>query len=224
MCVKKNKNKEDKILYKMKKIIINILIILIVLSTANSVYAKNETNNDFKIYNIGIFKRCCLSEKPSKSIKNNFIFIEDIKLPKKHQEYLYKMCKERELDYLKTLAVLKHESQFNSQEIYQDSYGYMQVHKVNHKRLTDTLKTENNPLNPYININWGTFMLQELYEKWNDEEINNEKIKGENFTKLDKYVLSSYNMGIAGFRKYGEATKYIGKVNEELEFLRELIK
>lgn len=220
---------------RMIKVIVVATMVLIILLTAFgldvSIYAKEQVkgdiveksimSEDIKIEKVSLVRSIDKNEYSKEIIEKNdeFIYIKDIKMPIEHQKYLFKMCKERNLDYLKTLALLKHESQLNPFEVYKESYGYMQIHKVNHNRLSKELKTENKALDPYININWGTFMLNELYSMWRNEGISDKAISGSNFTTLDKYVFSSYNKGVAGFKKYGEATRYIGKVNDEYMFL-----
>lgn len=149
-------------------------------------------------------------------LKNGFTYDESIPMPEEHQKYLHELCKERGLDYLKTLSIIGLESNFNSNLISKTrDYGYMQINKVNHNNLTKTLKTENNPLDPYININWGTHMLEDLYNKWTAEGISDEVKEGEVFSELDKYVMSSYNKGVNGFRKNGMATRYIGLTRDK---------
>lgn len=159
-----------------------------------------------------------------KENNDTFIYLKDIKMEKSHQEFLYNMCKEKGLDYLKVLALIKHESQFDSHAIGNgNNYGYMQINKVNHKNLAKILQTKNAPLDPYVNIKWGTYMLSELYKSWKNAGISNEVKDGEVFSKLDRYVLSSYNRGMTGFKKYGEATKYIKKVEQEYLYLKKLM-
>lgn len=145
------------------------------------------------------------SEPPS-------IFNPDIPMDREHQEYLYQLCQERGLDYLKTLAVLKHESQFDPNAISPGGdFGYMQVNRVNHKYLSKTLETPNDPLDPFVNLNWGTYLLASAYNHWEARGITGEQ--------LDKYALSTYNKGLTGFRNHGKAVSYIAKVNRELEYL-----
>lgn len=155
---------------------------------------------------------------------DQFIYLDNIGMAKEHQEFLYNLCKEKNLDYLKVLAIIKHESQFNSQNISKTGdYGYMQINKGNHKRLAKALNTPNKPLDPHINIKWGTYMLDDLYTSWRKQGISDKTKEGEAFSKLDRYVLSSYNKGVAGFKKYGEATKYIKRVEQEYIHLKNLI-
>lgn len=145
------------------------------------------------------------------------IYNHNIPMPKAHQEYLYQLCKERGLDYIKTLAIIKHESKFNPNIINQKTqdYGYFQINIMNHKDLSKKLHTEDNPLNPYVNINWGTHKLAELYQYW--------KSKGYKGDRLDEAVWSSYNKGIYGFQKHGHAVKYIQKIRESIKEIQEMM-
>lgn len=143
-------------------------------------------------------------------VEKGFTYNTSIPMPKEHQEYLYNKCKERGLDYLKTLAIISLESNFNNSTVSgTNDYGYMQINKANHNHLSKTLGTGNNPKDPYVNINWGTYMLEDLYSYWRNQGISEELSAGNVFTPLDKYVMSSYNKGIAGFKRYGMAVRYI---------------
>lgn len=145
---------------------------------------------------------------------SNFPYNENILLPKEHQEYLYELCMEYGLDYYKTLAVIQHESVYDPNIISStNDYGYFQINIVNHDRLSEATNTPKDPLDPYVNIQWGTYMLDELYDYWSERGISGDQ--------LDTYVWSSYNKGITGFRKYGEATTYVNKVRTALEEVKE---
>lgn len=41
-------------------------------------------------------------------------------------------------------------------------------------------------------------------------------------SEIQKSILSEYNKGYTGFKKYGEATGYIARINEAIKFIREL--
>jgi len=139
-----------------------------------------------------------------------FEYEAEIPMPIAHQEYLYDLCMERGLDYKKALAIIQHESVYNSYIVSDtNDYGYFQINTVNHERLANTLQTANNPLDPYININWGTYMLSDLYEYWSKQGITGDA--------LDVYVWSSYNKGLTGFKKYGPADEYVEKVRVAFE-------
>ncbi|WP_442637724.1 transglycosylase SLT domain-containing protein [Rossellomorea marisflavi] len=138
------------------------------------------------------------------------VYNADIPMPREHQEYLYELCQKQGLDYRKTLAVIQHESVFNPNEINEtNDYGYFQVNLVNHKTLAKELGTENSPLNPYVNMVWGTHMLAELYADY--------EAQGYHGQGLDDAVWSSYNKGKTGFQKYGHATAYIHKMKASIQ-------
>lgn len=160
----------------------------------------------------------------SQYLKDSLLNIEEesnpisdkIDMPIEHQLYLLEMCKERGLDYVKTLALIGHESQFREDAISNTKdYGYMQINKINHEHLSSLLKTSNNPLDPYTNINWGTYILSDLYDYWSNNGIYGES--------LDIYVWSSYNKGINGFKKSGEASNYIRKIREQIEIIEGML-
>lgn len=150
-------------------------------------------------------KKQAVTKKEEASIYN-----PEIPMPKEHQEYLYELCQEQGLNYKKTLAVIQHESVFNPNAVNEtNDYGYFQVNLVNHKTLAKKLGTENSPLNPYVNMVWGTHMLSELYADY--------QAQGYQGQGLDDAVWSSYNKGKAGFQKYGHATAYIHKMKASIQ-------
>ena len=149
-------------------------------------------------------------QKEKKSIYN-----PDIPMPKEHQEYLYELCVEKGLDYKKTLALIKHESVFDQKAINEtNDYGYFQINEVNHEELTLELQTANDPLDPYINMQWGTYMLADLYEYWAD--------KGYHGQGLADAVWSSYNKGKTGFIERGHAVEYVSKMKVSIEEVNNL--
>ena len=128
------------------------------------------------------------------------------------QKYLYDLCVKRGLDYKETLAVIRHESSFNPRAKGGNNYGYFQVSKVNHANLAKTLKTKNAPFDPYINMNWGTYMLSNLQNKYKKYGL-----KGSN---LKAAVLSAYNKGEGGYARTGKATAYIKRHNQHLAYIK----
>jgi hypothetical protein len=154
-----------------------------------------------------------LLEKNNESVKEKFVFNPDIPMPEKHQRYLFEKCKERGLDYKKTLALIQHESNYNPNAVSDTmDYGYFQINEINRAELAKKLNTPDSPLNPYINMDWGTYILAELYEYWEEKGVTGEE--------LDRHVWSSYHKGIKGFKENGEATSYIKKVEAALLTLR----
>ena len=135
-----------------------------------------------------------------------FKYSNKVPLPKAQQQYLYQMTKQRGLDYKETLAVMLHESNMKAKAKGGNNYGYFQINKVNHKNLAKITKTKNQPYDPYVNMNWGTYMLSDLQKKYQK--------KGYKGTALKEATLSAYNKGETGFKKYGKATAYIKKHNQ----------
>lgn len=143
-----------------------------------------------------------------------FPYKEHLKLPYDHQKYLYERTKELGLDFDKALAVMEHESKFDANAIGETKdYGYFQVNITNHEWLSDVTNTPNKPLDPYVNIDWGTYMLKWLGDYWTERGLTGKA--------LDEAVWSSYNKGIQGFRETGEATVYVAKVQESLNLVKQ---
>ncbi len=90
-------------------------------------------------------------------------------------------------------------------------FSYFQINTVNHCWLSEQLNTANNPLDPYINIDWGTYYLSYLNRYW--------RMQGYKGEQLEEAVLSSYNKGITGYRKHGKAVNYMRKVQEAQRFV-----
>ena len=130
------------------------------------------------------------------------------------QKYLYDLCVKRGLDYKTMLAIIRQESSFKAKAKGGKNYGYFQINRVNHASLAKTLKTKNSPYDPYVNINWGTYMMANLTNKYKKQGL-----KG---TALQHAVLSAYNKGEAGYRKTGKAVAYINKHNKHLSYIRSL--
>jgi soluble lytic murein transglycosylase-like protein len=138
-----------------------------------------------------------------------WVFNEKIPLDSDLQHYLCDLCAERSLDYRMALAIIRHESGFNADALGGGiNYGLFQINKCNHKTLSAALKTANKPFDPETNINWGTYLLSDLFEKY-----------AGNYTgdALTKAVLSAYNMGEGGFKKHGFAKTYIKGYYKDLE-------
>lgn len=139
-------------------------------------------------------------------------YVKGISMPAAQQKYLYNLSKQRGLNYAEMLAFIKHESSFNPKARGGSNYGYFQINKVNHARLTKTLKTKNAPFDPYVNMNWGTYMISDLYKKY--------QRKGLRGTALKNAVLSAYNRGEGGYAKYGVAKSYVNKHNQCLSYIK----
>lgn len=150
-----------------------------------------------------------ITQKP----QHTFPYSEKLPLPYEHQEYLYNLCLQYGLEYEKVLAVMEHESKFNPNAIGATSdFGYFQINSINHQWLSEKLGTANAPLDPYVNMQWGTFFLDDLYDYWENQGLTGDA--------LDEAVLSSYNKGKTGYRRTGKATNYIAKVKESYALIQ----
>ena len=142
------------------------------------------------------------------------IYSKSVPLSYNLQKYLYDLCVKRGLDYKTMLAIIRQESSFKPKAKGGNNYGYFQINKVNHASLAKTLKTKNAPYDPYVNINWGTYMLSNLTKKY--------KKQGLSGTALQHAVLSAYNKGEGGYKKTGKSVAYIQKHNKHLSYIRSL--
>ncbi|WP_245595228.1 transglycosylase SLT domain-containing protein [Fictibacillus gelatini] len=144
--------------------------------------------------------------------KSSSFYSKKIHMSYSQQKYLYQLTRQRGLDYKETLAVILHESSFNPKAYSAGNYGYFQINKVNHRSLAKQLHTKNKPYDPYVNMNWGTYMLSNLTKKY--------KKKGYRGTKLKEAVLSAYNKGEGGYARTGKATSYIRAHNKALAYIK----
>lgn len=144
-------------------------------------------------------KKQPVATNPKVSSDDNF-YKKGISMPYEHQKYLYDLTKKRGLDYFETLAVIGHESTYRANAKGGSNYGYFQINSVNHSSLAKKLGTKVAPFDPYVNINWGTSMLSDLKQKYGSKDA----------------LLSAYNKGEGGYKKYGKATAYINKHNQVL--------
>ncbi len=174
-----------------------------------------DESNFFKPYTIQEKVPETLKEKPKESVSKPIYEIE-FGLDMEVQKYIYDRCEELNLDFIKTMGLIHHESKFDSTNIGStNDYGLFQINKMNHNWLSKNLKTPCEPLDPIINSTWGTYMLKNIYTFWEERVIKEEQ--------LDHFVWSTYNKGLKGFKSSGEAVNYINKVYESIDYINETI-
>ena len=131
----------------------------------------------------------------------------DCPLDEDVQEFVYYTAKAYNIDFYFLMAVISVESNCNPTLIGQNSYGLMQIHKVNHDWLTEKLNTYDY-LDPYQNVLAGTYIFAGLFEKYGGNPSE---------------VLMAYNMGEHGASKLWDKgvyeTAYTRMVYEEQERL-----
>lgn len=198
------KNKGEFMFEKSKGKILFLIIALTILSGSTSIYAQSKSP---------IVDEPIKSEQRATKYSKKELMSSKIPMDLAHQDYLHLMCERRDLDYIKTLAIIRHESTFNPNIRSGSNYGYMQIHSMRHKKLSEQLKTANAPYNPYININWGTKILSDLYKTFEKEGYSGDE--------LDRAVWSSYNKGEYGFRRTGEAKSYINRNYNHIKWVKE---
>ena len=124
----------------------------------------------------------------------------DVDMDENLQRYVFDLCSAYNLDFCFCMAVMKHESEFQS-DIISDTkdYGLMQINEVNHKWLSDELGITDF-LNPKQNIKAGVYVLRQLFEKYEDPAM----------------VLMAYNLGEGGAMNMWEEDIYSTNYSDEI--------
>lgn len=136
----------------------------------------------------------------------------DCALDERTQEFVFYICQGYNIDWTLVMAIMQQESSFRH-EVISDSgdYGLMQINKMNHEWLTETLGVTDF-LDKEQNIRAGVFILRKLFEEYTEPNL----------------VLMSYNMGQKGAGRLWEkgiySTPYVENIlkyqeefNEQLE-------
>ena len=106
----------------------------------------------------------------------------DCKLDKATQQFTFYLCKGYDIDWTLVMALMQKESSFRSDIISPtEDYGLMQINKMNHEWLTDTIGVTDY-LDKEQNIRAGVFVLRKLFEEYTDPNL----------------VLMAYNIGADG--------------------------
>ena len=134
----------------------------------------------------------------------------DCKMPEEQQKFTYYLCTGYNIDFTLVMALIQNESSFDPAVIsITNDYGYMQINKINHQWLTDTLGVTDFT-DPYQNIRAGVFVLRKLYERYQDTNM----------------VLMAYNMGDYGAQKAWESgvtnTNYSSTILELMQEYEEV--
>lgn len=137
----------------------------------------------------------------------------DVPMDKETQEFIYYLSYEYNIEFPFVMALISHESSFKSNTISTTGdYGLMQINKINHEWLSETLGVTNY-LDQHENIRAGMFVLRKLFEKYEDPAK----------------VLMAYNMGEGGASRLWESgiyeTEYSKKImNIAVEYKKEISK
>lgn len=94
----------------------------------------------------------------------------DLPLDAEVQEYLKTKCEDANIDFAFVLALIDIESNFNPDAHSKtNDYGLMQINAVNHKWLSSKTGATDY-LNAYDNIDAGMWLLERLFEKYEEAE------------------------------------------------------
>lgn len=124
----------------------------------------------------------------------------DVPLDEEVQEFIYCLSYGYNIEFPFVMGLIDTESKFQPESISKSNdYGLMQINKVNHGWLSETLGVTNFT-DPYENTRSGLFILRKLFEKYEEPAK----------------VLMAYNMGESGASKLWKQgifeTEYTRKV------------
>ena len=137
----------------------------------------------------------------------------DVPMDEETQEFIYCLSCDYNIDFSLVMAIIETESGFNAKVVSAtNDYGLMQINKINHRYLKKAVGVTDF-LDPHQNVSAGTFMLKNLFEKYDDPAK----------------VLMAYNMGEGGASRLWKqgvySTNYSNKVmNKALEYQEQISK
>ena len=133
----------------------------------------------------------------------------DVPLSESLQSYIYELAEDYDIPAALIIAVIDQESQFDSDCISAtNDYGLMQINEINFGWLQDHFGSIDF-LDPFQNVEAGTYMLSELYHKY-PESIH--------------LALMAYNMGEGGARQQWESGVYSSDYSRSVAELYEFYK
>ena len=138
----------------------------------------------------------------SYELENDFVFTTEIPVTfgEDLQEFTYYLSAAYDIDYTLVLAIISKESSFMPDGISStNDYGLMQINQNNHEWLTNAVGVTDF-LDPYQNIQAGVYILNTLFEKYDDPHM----------------VLMAYNMGEGGASKLWDQGIYQSKYSQRV--------
>lgn len=110
----------------------------------------------------------------------------DVPMDKELQEFVWILSYAYNVDFPLVMAVINQESSFRTDVVSDsDDFGLMQINKINHQWLNETLKVSDF-LNPYQNVRAGIFILGKLLQKYEEPSK----------------ALMAYNLGETGAKTF----------------------
>lgn len=182
------------------KMALKFIVIIILTMSAEMLYIRTIEHEE--VSSVHAEKKTEVREEIEK------IKYYDIPLETELQDYIRKECDEMNVEMELVLAIMKVESDFNSDVISDtNDYGLMQINIVNHESLQKKLSIYDF-LDPYDSARAGIYMLSGL--DWCENDVQR---------------LMCYNMGVTGakraWNKGIQETEYSKKVLKTKEELRE---
>lgn len=127
--------------------------------------------------------------------------IKELTLPLHHEDVIRQQATEKHVDAALIAAVIYSESKFSDQESSAGARGLMQITpeaaKFIEKQSGGTTFKLDDLSDPEINIRYGTFLLHELLERYDGDEVA---------------ALAAYNAGPGNADKWGGASLSVGGI------------
>lgn len=189
--------------------VIGTFITYIFMSSKNeSPQSKTDVPNYSSSYSVYAEKAVSFETSSDSSEYLDFTPI-DCALPTDLQEYTYRLANDYYIDFSFAMSIMFCESSFRTDCISgSNDYGLMQINKQNHSWLKEQLGLTDIS-EPHQNIRAGLFMLQKLFEKYDDPSM----------------VAMAYNMGEYGasllWDKGEYHTQYSNKVLKKADEYKE---
>ena len=145
-------------------------------------------------------------ETKAKELKTEVRTYYDVPLDMEFQDYIREECINAGLDMELVLAIMKVESDFNSEVISStDDFGLMQVNEINFEEVERELGLTN-MLDPHQGAKAGIYLLSKL--KWCESEHQ---------------MLMAYNMGVTGAQRLWKEGIYETNYSKKVLKAKELI-
>ena len=145
-------------------------------------------------------------ETKANELKTEVRTYYDVPLDMGFQDYIREECINAGLDMELVLAIMKVESDFNSEVISStDDFGLMQVNKINFEEVERALGLTN-MLDPHQGAKAGIYLLRKL--KWCESEHQ---------------MLMAYNMGVTGAQRLWKEGIYETNYSKKVLKAKELI-
>ena len=141
--------------------------------------------------------------------KESVKLVSDIILSPELQQYTFELCVEYEISFRLLLSVMSLESNFEIDSFNENTngtvdYGLMQINSTNLDWIDELAGKDLDLAVPRDNILAGVLIFDFYRRYWES------KIEGEQ--ELIRYTLSSYNMGISGFKKAGYVSRAYDRI------------